>query len=178
MKSRRPVFSAANLLAYLEATSLGLVDVGEEERSRAKEVAEQLTKAESRKWRAHRRPSPGRSKPMGRAGLLLLLVPGLFALPKGLAVARANRPVVAATTLSHSSASSRPQAAGGPAAEGLSSGSFALIERLFLGLAPEDEIGGFLRPGGSGHHGTVIGLEHVCPVPDVGSGTLEELLFA
>ena len=64
MSERRPVFSAANLLAYLEATSLGLVNVSEDARLRASEAAEELKKAQSRKWRAHRRPSPGRSRPM------------------------------------------------------------------------------------------------------------------
>ncbi len=64
MSNRRPVFSAANLLAHLEATSLGLVTVSEDERLRASEVAEEVKKTQSRKWRAHRRPSPGRSRPM------------------------------------------------------------------------------------------------------------------
>lgn len=77
MRERRTV---ADLLAYLEATCLGLIDVSEEERSRAQELAGKLTEAESRKWRAHRRPSPGRSKPMRRAGLLLLIA-GLSLLP-------------------------------------------------------------------------------------------------
>jgi len=64
MSNRRTVLCAANLLALLEATSLGLVDVTEEERSRAYEIAERVTEAQSRKWRAHRRPSRGRSKPL------------------------------------------------------------------------------------------------------------------
>jgi hypothetical protein len=71
MSYRRPVFSAANLLALLEAASLGLVDVTEEERSRAFEIAERVTEVQSRKWRAHRRPSRGRSKPLrGQVGAL------------------------------------------------------------------------------------------------------------
>ena len=64
MSSRRPAFSAANLLAYLEATSLGLVNVSEDVRLRASEAAEAVKKAQCRKWRAHRRPSKGRSRPM------------------------------------------------------------------------------------------------------------------
>jgi hypothetical protein len=64
MSHRRPVFTTANLLAYLEATALGLVDVGEDERQQALEAAEEVKKTESRKWRAHRRPSPGKSRPM------------------------------------------------------------------------------------------------------------------
>ncbi len=69
MNNRRPVFSAANLLAQLEAASLGLVNVSEDERLRASEAAEEVKKAQSRKWRAHRRPSPGRSRPMREWGL-------------------------------------------------------------------------------------------------------------
>jgi hypothetical protein len=64
MSNRRPVFSTANLLAHLEAASLGLVDVSENERQRSMEAAEEVKKTESRKWRAHRRPSPGKSRPM------------------------------------------------------------------------------------------------------------------
>lgn len=64
MSYRRPVFCAANLLALLEATALGLVEVTEDERSRASEIAERVGRVESRKWRAHRRPSRGRSKPL------------------------------------------------------------------------------------------------------------------
>ena len=64
MSNRRPTFSAANLLAQLEAASLGLVNVSEGERLRASETAEEVKKVQSRKWRAHRRPSPGRSRPM------------------------------------------------------------------------------------------------------------------
>ena len=90
MRERRTV---ADLLAYLEATSLGLVDASEEERSRAQELAGKLTEAESRKWRAHRRPSPGRSKPMRRAGLLLL-VAGLSVV---LTEARARSPQIPAS---------------------------------------------------------------------------------
>ena len=81
MSNRRPVFSTANLLAYLEATSLGLVDVGEDERRRALEAAQEVKKTESRKWRAHRRPSPGRSRPMRVVPALVLVFSGLCALP-------------------------------------------------------------------------------------------------
>ena len=64
MSNRRPTFSAANLLAQLEAASLGLVNVSEDDRSRAWEAAEEVKKVQCRKWRAHRRPSPGRSRRM------------------------------------------------------------------------------------------------------------------
>lgn len=64
MSNRRPTFTAANLLAQLEAASLGLVNVSENERSRASEAAEEVRKVQCRKWRAHRRPSPGRSRRM------------------------------------------------------------------------------------------------------------------
>lgn len=64
MSKRRPLFSAANLLAHLEASSLGLVNVSEDERLQALETAERMKRAQFRKWRAHRRPSPGRSRPM------------------------------------------------------------------------------------------------------------------
>jgi hypothetical protein len=165
MRYRRTV---ANLLAYLEATSLGLVDASEEERSRAQEIAEKLTEAESRKWRAHRRPSPGRSKPMRRAGLVLVLVAGLCAL-------------LAATCpfRSPSCGGSRFCAVPLHSSEirGSESSCFALIESLLL-LAPEDVIGGFLRPGSGDYHGTIIGLENVRPVLDVGGGAFEELLPA
>jgi hypothetical protein len=62
MSNRRRVFSTANLLVYLEATSLGLVDVEEGERRQALEAAEEVKNTQSRKWRAHRRPSPGKSR--------------------------------------------------------------------------------------------------------------------
>ena len=82
MSYRRPVFSTANLLAHLEATSLGLVDVDEEERVRALEAAEEVKKAESRNWRAHRRPSPGKSRPLRVfSAAFLLALSGLLALP-------------------------------------------------------------------------------------------------
>lgn len=64
MSNRRPTFSAANLLAQLEAASLGLVNVSEDDRSRASEAADEVRKVQCRKWRAHRRPSPGRSRRM------------------------------------------------------------------------------------------------------------------
>jgi hypothetical protein len=68
MSERRPVYSAANLLAHLEAASLGLLNVSEDEQLRASEAVEEVKKTLSRKWRAHRRPSPGRSRPM-RSGV-------------------------------------------------------------------------------------------------------------
>jgi hypothetical protein len=65
MSNRRQAFRTANLLALLEATSMGLVgDVTEEERVRACEIAERVAEIESRRRRAHRRPSCGRSKPL------------------------------------------------------------------------------------------------------------------
>ena len=64
MSNRRQVFYTANLLALLEASSLGLDDVTEDERARAAEIVERVTQRESRKWRARRRPSRGRSKPL------------------------------------------------------------------------------------------------------------------
>jgi len=64
VKHRRRTFSTSNLLAYLEATALGLVDVSENERLQALEAAQEVARAESRKWRVHRRPSPGRSRPL------------------------------------------------------------------------------------------------------------------
>lgn len=79
MSNRRPVLSTANLLAYLEATSLGLVDVDEDERQRALEAAQEVKTTETRKWRAHRRPSPGKSRPMRVFSVAFLLVlQGLF----------------------------------------------------------------------------------------------------
>jgi hypothetical protein len=70
MSYRRTVLSAANLLAHLEAASLGYVDeISEEERSQALETARKVTEIESRKWRAHRRPSPGRRRAMRGVGL-------------------------------------------------------------------------------------------------------------
>jgi hypothetical protein len=84
MSYRRPAPSPANLLAYLEATSLGNVDVSEEERLRALRIAEAVSKTESRRWRARRRPSPGRSKPLRRAGwsvIFLLSLNALSAVP-------------------------------------------------------------------------------------------------
>jgi hypothetical protein len=82
MSYRRPVFSTANLLAHLEATSLGLVEVNEDERQRALEAAEEVKKADSRNWRAHRRPSPGKSRPLRvLSAALLLTLSGLLALP-------------------------------------------------------------------------------------------------
>jgi hypothetical protein len=80
MSYRRPVFSTANLLAYLEATSLGLVDVDEEERLRALEAAEEVKKTESRNWRAHRRPSPVKSRPLRVFSAFLLALSNLLAL--------------------------------------------------------------------------------------------------
>ena len=73
MSYLRPVLSAANLLAFLEGTSLGLVDVGEEVRLQAPQIVEKVTKTESRKWRAHRRPSPGRSRCMRGVGIAVVL---------------------------------------------------------------------------------------------------------
>jgi hypothetical protein len=66
MKHRRRTFSTSNLLAYLEATALGLVEVSENERLQALEAAQGVARAESQKWRVHRRPSAGRSRPLRR----------------------------------------------------------------------------------------------------------------
>lgn len=56
------------------------------------------------------------------------------------------------------------------------SGGFALVDRLLLGLAPQNVVGGFLRACRGNHHCPVIGLENVSPVLDVGSRAFEELL--
>ena len=53
-----PNLFAANLLASLEAISLGLIDGTEEERRRASRVAATVTQTEARRWRIHRRPRP------------------------------------------------------------------------------------------------------------------------
>jgi hypothetical protein len=68
MSERRPVYSAANLLAYLEAASLGLVNVSEAERLRASQAVHELKTTLSRKWRANKRPSPRRSRLMRSTG--------------------------------------------------------------------------------------------------------------
>jgi hypothetical protein len=82
MNQKRPVYSTANLLAYLEATSQGWSDVGEDERLRALEAVEEVTRAESRKWRARRRPSPGRSRAVrGFSVVLLIALQGQLAIP-------------------------------------------------------------------------------------------------
>jgi hypothetical protein len=82
---RNPNLFAANLLAFLEAISLGLIDGTEEERRRASRVAATVTQNEARKWRIHRRPrpgprstrrraSPGWSRVMRRAGISMILL--------------------------------------------------------------------------------------------------------
>ena len=68
MSYRHPVLSDANLLAFLEAIALGWVDASEDERQRVYRIAERIERAESRKRRAHRRPSPGRSRPLRNLG--------------------------------------------------------------------------------------------------------------
>src|SRR4051812_2543545 len=80
-----PNLFAANLLASLEAISLGVIDGTEEERRRASRVAATVTQNEARRWRVHRRPrprpgsarrrpKPGRSKVWRRAGLSMILL--------------------------------------------------------------------------------------------------------
>src|SRR4051794_33734089 len=79
-----PNLFAANLLAFLEAISLGLIDGTEEERRRASQAAVKVTQTEARNWLIHRRPrprpdstrrrpNPGKSKVMRRAGLSMIL---------------------------------------------------------------------------------------------------------
>src|SRR4051794_19051479 len=80
-----PNLFAANLLAFLEAISLGLIDGTEEDRRRASRVAATVTQTEARRWRIHlrpspgpgsarRRPNPGWGKVMRRAGLFMILL--------------------------------------------------------------------------------------------------------
>ncbi len=85
MSYHRSVFTAANLLAHLEATSLGWVEASQEEQSRALEAVKEVSQAEGRRRRAHRRPSPGRSRLMRSAGssAVALFVVALSALLAG-----------------------------------------------------------------------------------------------
>jgi hypothetical protein len=73
-----PNLFTTNLLAFLEAISLGVIDGTEEEARRASQAATMVTQNEARRWRVYRRPSrqpnPGRSKIMRRAGLSLTLL--------------------------------------------------------------------------------------------------------
>jgi len=64
---------AANLLAYLEAIIMGRIDGADEERQRASRFVARVAQIEYRKWRIHRRPSPGRSRSLRR----LLVVVGM-----------------------------------------------------------------------------------------------------
>ncbi len=58
-----PKLFTANLLAFLEAISLGVIDGIEDERRRASRVAAIVTETEARKRRIHRRLNlgPGRA---------------------------------------------------------------------------------------------------------------------
>jgi len=77
MRYRHPTFFAANLLAFLEAISSGLIDGTAKERQQASRIAATVTLTESRKWRIHRRPSPGRSRAFRLYLALLVTLCGL-----------------------------------------------------------------------------------------------------